>query len=72
MIPWSELGESLTTSSYLWQAEFFIKVPNADETVYLDDIGTYVDYSTNITYNLNGGSWAEAIFPTKYIIRTKV
>lgn len=63
MIPWSELGESLTTSSYLWQAEFFIKVPNADETVYLDDIGTYVDYSTNITYNLNGGSWAEGYIP---------
>ena len=62
MIPWSELGESLT-ASYLWQAEFFIKVPNADETVYLDDIGTYVDYSTNITYNLNGGSWAEGYIP---------
>lgn len=62
MIPWSELGESLT-ASYLWQAEFFIKVPNADETVYLDDIGTYVDYSTNITYNLNGGSWAEGYTP---------
>ena len=62
MIPWSELGESLT-ASYLWQAEFFIKVPNAGETVYLDDIGTYVDYSTNITYNLNGGSWAEGYTP---------
>lgn len=62
MIPWSELGESLT-ASYLWQAEFFIKVPNADETVYLDDIGTYVDYSTNITYNINGGSWAEGYIP---------
>lgn len=62
MIPWSELGESLT-ASYLWQAEFFIKVPNADETVYLDDIGTYVDYSTNITYNLNGGSWADGYTP---------
>ena len=62
MIPWSELGESLT-ASYLWQAEFFIKVPNADETVYLDDIGTYVDYSTNITYNLNGGSWSDGYTP---------
>lgn len=54
MIPWSELGESLTTSSYLWQAEFFIKVPNADETVYIDDIGTYA-VPNGITANWENG-----------------
>ena len=58
-IKWDEiLGTSDTT--LLWRTHFIVSAPNANDVVYIDDIGTYsniADY--NVTLNTNGAKWAE-------------
>ena len=61
-VPWSEMNGAFN-ADWLSPTIIFVSVPNGSDAAYIDDIGTYVDYSTNITYNLNGGSWAEGYTP---------
>ena len=68
-IPWSEISGALTTA-YLWQTSLFISVPNAEDAVYIDEIGTYkedVSIANTVTYYTLGGNWAGGYTaPTKY------
>ena len=58
-IPWSSIP-GIFDPDYLWRTQFFVSAPNANDVVYIDDIGTYrniLDY--DVTFNTNGGSWVE-------------
>ena len=62
-IPWTELKGALD-APYLWKIQLVVKVPNAGETVYIDDIGTYTDISEGkLIFNTNGGAWAKGFNP---------
>ena len=66
-IPWSDINGALD-AAYLWQTILFVSVPNADDVVYIDSIGTYNDYvESNVSFNMNGGIWADGYTaPNKY------
>ncbi len=72
-IPWSDIPDALN-QAYLWQTQIFISVPNANDVIYIDDIGNYsqhVDY--NITFNTDGGSWINNYTPpTGYFVSNKL
>ena len=68
-IPWSEIPGA-ESASLLWQTSLHITVPNASDTVYIDEIGTYsedISSAYDIKYYTLGGNWTDGYTaPVKY------
>ncbi len=58
-IPWGNIPTALD-KAWLWQTNIVVSASNVGDVVYIDDIGTYSNYTAcNVTFNTNGGSWVE-------------
>lgn len=62
MIPWKEIPEADVRNLW-WLVEVNVATPalaGIENTVYIDDIGTFTDYVENaISFDLNGGAFAD-------------
>lgn len=69
-IPWTAWGENITQTNPGVLSFFFFSVWNQVNTVYVDELSSYVKYvpASKITYNMNGGSFVDGYnAPEKFI-----